>query len=254
MVRGLDQFREHFVGLEDRYVLIGGAAVDVAMDNAGVDFRVTKDLDLVLLVESLDVEFGTVFWEFVEAGGYSTRQTSTGKPLFYRFHSPKDEAYPAMLELFSRRPDAIDVPPDAELTPLPIAEEISSLSAILLDDAYYDFIRTGARNEGGITLLGPEQLIPLKARAWLDLTARRERGEAVDSRDIKKHRNDVVRLYQLIAPATRVVLPDGIAKDVQAFLAVALDAGFNPKSVGVRRVSADDVVETLRSVYGVGLL
>ncbi len=252
MVRGLQRFQEHFAGLEDRYVLIGGAAIDVAMDNAGLDFRVTKDLDLVLLVESLDERFGSMFWEFVKAGGYSNRQKSTGKSLFYRFHSPSDATYPVMLELFSRTPDVITLPPDAELTPLPIAEEVSSLSAILLDDGYYEFIRTGAREVEGLTVLGPEQLIPLKARAWLDLTVRRESGEQVDGRDVKKHRNDVVRLYQLIAPAARIELPDTIAEDVRAFLERALDAGFDPKSVGVRGVSVAEVIETLRRVYGVG--
>lgn len=47
MVRGLPKFREHFKGLDDQYVLIGGAAVDVAMEDADLDFRVTKDLDIV---------------------------------------------------------------------------------------------------------------------------------------------------------------------------------------------------------------
>ena len=57
MVRGLDVFRRRFAGLEDRYVLIGGTAVDIAMDDAGLRFRATKDLDIELHVESLDVEF-----------------------------------------------------------------------------------------------------------------------------------------------------------------------------------------------------
>ena len=62
MVRGLDVFRRRFAGLEDRYVLIGGTAVDIAMDDAGLPFRATKDLDIVLHVESLDVEFARLFW------------------------------------------------------------------------------------------------------------------------------------------------------------------------------------------------
>ena len=57
MVRGLNVFRERFAGFQDRYVLIGGAAVEVAMDAAALQFRVTKDLDIVLHVESLDAEF-----------------------------------------------------------------------------------------------------------------------------------------------------------------------------------------------------
>ena len=44
-----------------------------------------------------------------------------------------------MIELFTRKLDAIQLPEDAVLTPLPIDEDISSLSAILLDDDYYEF-------------------------------------------------------------------------------------------------------------------
>mgnify|MGYP000521783331 CR=1 FL=1 len=61
MIKGLDKFREHFAGFADRYVLIGGAAADLVMDEAGVDFRVTKDFDIVLCVEALDTSFADAF-------------------------------------------------------------------------------------------------------------------------------------------------------------------------------------------------
>ena len=54
MVKGLDCFRDHFNAYNDRYVLIGGAACSLAMDNAGLAFRATRDLDIVLCVEALD--------------------------------------------------------------------------------------------------------------------------------------------------------------------------------------------------------
>jgi len=47
MVNGIDQFKAHFAGFADRYVLIGGAACYLAMEAAGLEFRVTKDLDVV---------------------------------------------------------------------------------------------------------------------------------------------------------------------------------------------------------------
>ena len=57
MVRGLDLFREHFKDFADRYVLIGGTACDLIMSNVGLQFRATKDLDIVLCIESIDREF-----------------------------------------------------------------------------------------------------------------------------------------------------------------------------------------------------
>lgn len=108
MVRGLDVFRTHFAGHADQYVLIGGTAATLAMEGAGLEFRATKDLDVVLHIEALQPEFGAVFWSFVEAGGYEVRQASvSGKPVFYRFQKPADPRFPAMLELFCRAPDGI---------------------------------------------------------------------------------------------------------------------------------------------------
>lgn len=49
-MKGIDKFRERFVGREDEYVLIGGGACDLLFGEAGQNFRATKDLDLVLLV------------------------------------------------------------------------------------------------------------------------------------------------------------------------------------------------------------
>ena len=48
MVRGLDVFREHFTGHADQFVLIGGTAATLAMEEAVLEFRATKDLDIVL--------------------------------------------------------------------------------------------------------------------------------------------------------------------------------------------------------------
>jgi hypothetical protein len=250
VVGGLERFRDHFSAYGDRFVLIGGAAVDMLMDRAGIDFRVTKDLDVVLLVESLDAEFGAAFWEFVRDGGYEHRHKSTGRPCFYRFHSPAQDDFPYMIELFARRDGLIESPGGVVIGRLSVADEISSLSAIMLDDEYYEFVRSGAQIVGGVPLLGPAHLIPLKARAWVDLAERRARGEQVQSGDVNKHRADVVRLYQLLEPTERVVLSPRIAVDLGAFLERAFVDGYDPAMVGVPRTAIDDVVVTIREVFG----
>ena len=145
MVRGLDKFREQFRAHAGQYVLIGGAACDLLMEEAGLEFRATKDLDIVLSVEALDASFVRAFWEFVRAGKYQVQQSATGERRYYRFLKPENDEYPFMLELFSRKPDMLDLAEGAHLTPIPVDEEISSLSAILLDDAYYAFLHSGKR-------------------------------------------------------------------------------------------------------------
>lgn len=82
MVKGLDKFKVYFANFSEQYVLIGGAACDISFDEIGADFRATKDLDVVLVVEALTKEFGQLFWEFIRKGGYQHRARSNGKPNF----------------------------------------------------------------------------------------------------------------------------------------------------------------------------
>ena len=89
MVRGLDVFQNWFAEFADQYVVIGGTAASLTMDAAGLAFRATKDLDIVLHVEALTPAFGQAFWKFIAAGGYELRQASgTGQPIFFDSRNP----------------------------------------------------------------------------------------------------------------------------------------------------------------------
>ena len=57
MVHGIDKFREYFSDFTGRYVLIGGTACDIILNKANADFRTTKDLDIVLIMEAIDKAF-----------------------------------------------------------------------------------------------------------------------------------------------------------------------------------------------------
>jgi len=46
VVRGQAIFQEWFKDFENQYVLIGGTAASITMEEAGVPFRGTKDLDI----------------------------------------------------------------------------------------------------------------------------------------------------------------------------------------------------------------
>lgn len=218
MVTGFTKFKEKFQGFEDQYVVIGGTACDLLMENEDMTFRATKDVDIVLIVESITAEFGKAFWEYIKEAEYEHKNKSTGNTQFYRFTSPKSKEYPFMIENFSKKPEFIVLDENAVLTPLPIDDEISSLSAILLNDAYYDLLKDGQVVLDGIPVLKEVCLIPFKAKAWLDLTERKENGESVDNRNIKKHKKDVFCLGQLIIAESRQALNEEIAADMKCFL------------------------------------
>ena len=249
MVKGLEVFREHFRNFADRYVLIGGAACDIAMTGAGLQFRATKDLDIVLYVEAMDASFVRAFWEFVRIGGYEVQEKSTGEKQFYRFQKPTNANYPFMLELFSRQPDVLQVADGSHLTPLPVEEDASSLSAILLDNDYYEFIRAGRQEIDGLPMVGAAQLIALKTRAWLDLTERAGRGEQIDSKTIKKHKNDVFRLYQILDPTSDPEAPETVKKDIREFISRMRVEEVDLKSLGLRTGTRDGILAEISKVY-----
>ena len=255
MVRGLDIFQERFTPYVEQYVLIGGTAASLTMEDAGLEFRATKDLDVVLHVEALTPAFGVAFWKFLEEGGYEIRQASdTGKPIFYRFQKPADERFPAMIELFARTPDGLPLADGSQLTPIPLDEAVSSLSAILLDEVYYAFIMAGRREVDGLPWVGEDRLIPLKAIAWLVLTARKEQGAKVDAKDVRKHLNDVLRLSQLLAPATRISINTKIGADMTRFLlAVAGDTSIDPKALQLGNVAVTELVARIAQAYEIEL-
>ena len=217
MVTGIDSFKEWFKGSEEQYAIIGGTACDILMTEEGLDFRATKDIDLVLIIEAVDANFGKKFWEYVKQAGYEHCNKSSGVPQFYRFSHPITNQYPAMIELFTRKLDAIQLPEDAVLTPLPMDKDISSLSAILLDDDYYEFLK-----QGKVT---------------------------VDSKNIKKHKNDVFRLTELIDLTAKVVAPQGVYADIQEFVQRMKNENVDIKQLGLVGRTKEKILEELKAMY-----
>ena len=160
MVNGIESFVRKFRDYADCYTIIGGAACDILMSEADTEFRATRDIDMILIMEARYREFVKVFWEYILEGGYRFGWKNSEKVHFYRFTEPK-AGYPYMIELFSREPDYIDHVPGG-IVPLHIDDDTSSLSAILLNDDYYQFMLDGLQTVSGISVLDAEHLIPFK--------------------------------------------------------------------------------------------
>ena len=249
MTTQLQTFRQWFADYRGCYVIIGGTAVQLLQEQAGQPARSTRDIDLVLLLEGMSHPFYARFWEFVRAGGYQASRRTDGRMCFYRFRKPANRDYPAEIELFSRQPEGFILPEGSWLAPIPTDEGVSSLSAILLDEGYYAFLHEGVTTVEGVPILDEWHMIPLKARAWLDLSARREEGETVDRSDIDKHRKDIFRLASYIAAGEALPLPAPVAADMRAFLHAMTAAPFAPKSLGLAMDFAG-ALSHLASLYG----
>lgn len=145
----------------------------------------------------------------------------------------------------------LDIPSGSHLTPIHVADEVSSLSAILLNEDYYHLILAGKRILNGSSIVGPEYLIPLKASAWLQSTRLQVEGALIQSGNVKKHRNDVFRLFVLLSTTTRIILPPTVREDFWRFLQkIEEEQAVVPATFGIRGMTLAEVCSTLRKIYG----
>lgn len=254
---GLTSFARAFRGLEGSYALIGGMACTILMRRAGLEFRATKDFDTVLLADGDLRGVTEAVWSLVENGGYRiSRRGGEGSPVFYRFDKPNTAGFPKMIELFSKAPDFLQERSAAIAAPVFAGDDVSSLSAILLDDDYYSFLLSGISPvplgdpPDHIPVLDADRLIAFKAKAFLDLSQRKRLGEPVDERNIRKHKNDVFRLIQLIVPGTHLAAPRSIADDIALFLSLMREESISLRALGVERITMDEALGVIAELYG----
>ena len=248
MVRGLDKFKEYFKEYPGNYVIIGGTACDMIIGDAGLIPRATKDIDIILVVEALSKEFVKQFWKFIQDGNYERKEKSADERKYYRFMKPANTEFPYQIELFSRNPGLIDLETGAHLTPIPVDDDLSSLSAILLQDDYYKYMLDHSVLENDLHRSNTEALICLKAKAWLEITDRIAKGSKEDSKQLNKHKADIFRLAVTLAEKDVFELPDSIKKHLQSF-ADAITSDLPDKvifeNMGLTNIRVENVFEQI---------
>lgn len=268
-VEGIEKFKQVFSKYSDFYVLIGGSACDLLAQSIDERFRATKDLDIVILTDmpkgsphahsargsiaeaSSAEKFAKTLWNFIEKGKYSAWTDKHDAARFYRFEKPKTSGYPHMIELFARNVDFLLKNEQAHIRPLHMGDEVSSLSAIILDDNYYEFIKSGATVLDGLSILDAIHLIPLKMRAHIDLNKKKRDGMHINEADLKKHRKDVVRLLNFIPPVKTLPLPKKLKSDALEFLETLDDPNFHAEQV-VPGISNEMAYERIAKMYLLG--
>jgi hypothetical protein len=254
MVRGLDIFKKYFEQYTENYVIIGGTACDIIIDEAGFVPRATKDIDIILVVEALNSDFVKQFWQFINDGKYQLREKSNDEREYYRFIKPDDTDFPHQIELFSRTPDVIVLEGDAHLTPIPVDDDLSSLSAILLNDDYYHYIIEHSQIKDGLHHANIEALICLKAKAFLEIKERIEKGSKEDAKQLRKHKADVFRLTVMFTPESIFELPETIQDHVNQFAALVsqeLPDKAIFKEMGIANVDPNNVFEQFKKSFRV---
>jgi hypothetical protein len=253
MVRGLDKIKEYFKDYPDNFIIIGGTACDIIIDEAGFTPRATKDIDIILVVEALSADFIKQFWQFINDGKYERREKNEEERKYYRFINPENKDFPYQIELFARNPDLLDLDEDTHMTPIPVDDDLSSLSAILLDETYYKYLIDNSSIEDDVQRANTEALICLKAKAYLDIAKRIAAGGKEDFKHLRKHKGDVFRLGVMLAETDLFEIPDVIKMDMQEFVDTINDDLPDKqifKTMGLGYVNVKNIYTQVKKSFG----
>ncbi len=123
----------------------------------------------------------------------------------------------------------------------------------MLDDEFYSFTLKNAEVIDGIPIASIISLICLKATAHLDLKRRKRNGEKIDSKDIKKHRNDIIRLTLALTDEENEDLPEKVKEDlIETLTEIKKDPEFITsiiKDIGINDLNPDDIFKQLKKTF-----
>ena len=222
MVAGIEKFREALGAYNESYIIIGGTACDLMLSRLQYEPRATADIDMIVIVENLTEDFLRSFWSFIREGGYhpGIRVNKQGSRVyaFYRFGKPEVLGYPVQIELLTRHSEFLGVPSDIQIEPISDGTEMSSLSAIIMNDEVYAFTVRHSVMESGLRVADAAALVVLKVSAYMNMLADQRAGKHVDAKDLRKHRTDVARLLFAETWNEPIDVPEHVYANITAFV------------------------------------
>lgn len=102
MVRGIDEFKRHFAGFENNYTIIGGAACSFWVQYEGLTPRSTNDIDLLLIIETYNIQFNQQLWNFFRKANYKSLSSDKQNQRYFRFSDPAEKRFPQQIEILCR--------------------------------------------------------------------------------------------------------------------------------------------------------
>ncbi len=102
---------------------------------------------------------------------------------------------------------------------------------------------------GNLALLSALHLIAFKAKAWLDLSARKAAGEQVDSRNIRKHKNDIFRLTELLMRNQKISAPQAVIDDLTQFVEFMQNEEIDLEQLGIVGKTKQQLLTELLQLY-----
>ena len=216
----IETLLEYLKEYKDSYFLIGGQATALHFAKAGLDFRVTKDFDIVLVTEASNTRFFKSIEEMIIEGNYS-ECFSNGKRTAYRFAKPVSNKFPKIIEFFAEE-NAFPESNDKRFAKLNITVNEERISAIVLNQDLYQFAKKHVEIIDNIPVLDKYGLIVSKAVAYFK-NHELYHQHKVDKTDYLKHRRDIYRLLSIMEEKKNEELPISLQITIKQYSEVLND-------------------------------
>lgn len=142
--------------------------------------------------------------------------------MFYSFVEGK-EGYPDKIELLSKPSPLMEIKEGDHIEFIQLTDDYSHLSAIIMDEQYYNYLMDHYEIHNGIRYASIDSLICLKALAYLNLLNEKEAGRQVNDEDLSKHRRDVFMAVASLEVDASFEVPYNIRRMLDDFLSSITD-------------------------------
>lgn len=245
--RGLSHFQQYCKDLEEMYVVVGGFATVMLLDEGLGDGhgKATHDIDLVLLTTS-SIEMSQRIKQYVQEGKYEIQKGNKDQYHYYRFVKPEIEGFAKEIELFASNENDLKLDDSQRIIPIDPEEGLYSLSAIMLDPEYFEMIKNNVTMSVVAPCTNTQATIMLKMSAFFDLKARNDNKW-------KKHRQDILKLSLLLTGDERLQMTGRMVEDFESFM-THLEKDVDQKMIktilnGMVTVDKELTLETLKKVF-----
>ncbi|MFA6145028.1 MAG: hypothetical protein WCW84_11955 [Sulfurimonas sp.] len=245
--RGLSHFQQYCKDLEEMYVVVGGFATVMLLDEGLGDGhgKATHDIDLVLLTTS-SIEMSQRIKQYVQEGKYEIQKGNKDQYHYYRFVKPEIEGFAKEIELFASNENDLKLDDSQRIIPIDPEEGLYSLSAIMLDPEYFEMIKNNVTMSVVAPCTNTQATIMLKMSAFFDLNARNDNKW-------KKHRQDILKLSLLLTGEERLQMTGRMVEDFESFM-THLEKDVDQKMIktilnGMVTVDKELTLETLKKVF-----
>lgn len=165
---GLSHFQEYCKEFDEHYVVVGGFATVMLLDEELGEGhgKATFDIDLVLLTNN-SVELAQRIKQYITDGKYDIQVGEKDQYKYYRFNNPKEENFAKEIELFASNENELKLDDGQRILPIDPEEGLYSLSAIMLDSEYFEMIKSNINKSAEAPCTNTQATIMLKCLLFM---------------------------------------------------------------------------------------